>query len=201
MYDKDFLIKKDVVSNGYDKDFSLARSILVRQGDFEPMREFIMAVPTWDTFRVAANVSKSQRKRYGRVYARIKRMLDCGADTFFITLTFNEGVLSSTTKETRRRYVSRFLRCCFFDYVANIDYGSSNGREHYHCVVASMEGLKGVKALCNENYGYGFTCVERIGKKDKDGSAVSRYVVKLARHAVKHGALDALNRSCMIYKR
>ena len=50
----------------------------------------------------------------------------------FGTLTFNDKILNSTNKDTRRKYVNRFLNDNTIEYIANIDYGKVNNREHYH---------------------------------------------------------------------
>lgn len=74
----------------------------------------------------------------------------------FGTLTFTDDVLKKTSKETRRRYVARFLNDNSIHYVANIDFGKKDDREHYHFI-----------ALCNSKiepgtWPYGFDKYKRI---------------------------------------
>lgn len=121
-----------------------------------------------------------------RLKKRIRKMLDSGVDCYFITLTFNDETLLTTKDKTRRKYVQQFLKENCADYVANIDFGKKNGREHYHGVV------------CCENlndWDYGFKKYELI-VVDND-IALSSYITKLSAHAIK----DSTVRSHLIYAR
>jgi hypothetical protein len=117
-------------------------------------------------------------------YARVKRLKDriadmlCEGTCYFLTLTFSDDVLENTSEATRRRYVTRFLKSLSDTYVANIDFGSQNGREHYHAVVLtdspSMEGWDRL----------GFSNAKKIGSEE-DFTPVAKYISKLTNHAVK----------------
>lgn len=56
-------------------------------------------------------------------------------NAIFLTMSFNDTTLNRTTKETRKRYIKNFLRNETALYIANIDYGTLNNREHYHAIV------------------------------------------------------------------
>lgn len=100
----------------------------------------------------------------------------------FITLTFNDKTLSKTNDLTRRKYVARYLKRYCKEYVANVDFGGLNGREHYHAVVSS-------DIVLNEWYRYGAIKVERVRPLENSSARISRYITKLTNHALKLGAV------------
>lgn len=120
------------------------------------------------------------RGRIYRVRTKILSIMIIGACSF-LTLTFTDEVLANTTEETRRRYVSRFLKSKCTDYVANIDYGKINGREHYHAVV------NGINIDMSDWDKYGYSHCVSVGRKDDQTTAskISKYLYKLSNHATK----------------
>lgn len=122
-------------------------------------------------------LNNARYHRVKRLKERIKLMLDMGLCTF-ITLTFRDDVLDKTSEETRRKYVKRYLKGLSPCYVANIDYGGMNGREHYHAIViGDFTDLN--------TWSYGFQKNEKIRHTDKDIEKLSKYVSKLTNHAIK----------------
>lgn len=120
-------------------------------------------------------------RRLKTLRKRLNHMFITYPDCYFVTFTFTDDVLSSTSDATRRLYISRVLRGN--EYVANIDFGKTTGREHYHAVVNAF--------ISDEQYPYGFKNVERIRLDfDEVGNCLStrrlsKYVAKLANHALK----------------
>lgn len=117
-------------------------------------------------------------------YARVKRLKDrirdmlCDGKCYFLTLTFNDETLAKTSAQTRRKYVTLFLKNASDTYCANIDFGSENGREHYHAVIkADTIDMTPWDA-------YGFSNAKKIASED-DCTPVAKYVSKLTNHAVK----------------
>lgn len=116
-------------------------------------------------------------KRTTRASNRIELLIS-NYETLFLTLTFKSETLESTTEETRRLYVARFLKSVSPHYVANIDYGKQNGREHYHAIVVGTDidyskwhkfgAIKGVKI-----------------RKGSNPLQLSKYINKLSLHACK----------------
>ena len=144
-------------------------------------------------FKVASALNHSSYKRRIRLYERIESMLK-SSKCLFLTLTFTDSVLDTTTEETRRKYVRRFLKSFNTQYVANIDYGLQNEREHYHCVIA-------IDRIEYSKWKYGNIDFERIrlSKRDVETSSkcLSKYIVKLTNHALKD-----TNKTCyVIYSR
>lgn len=132
-------------------------------------------------------------------YERIKRLKNRVASILlngaccFITLTFNDETLASTTEKQRRVAVSRYLKQYRCKYVANVDYGSKNKREHYHALInCEKVDFKSWRKFGNIN-------AKRVRNKDieSDKSKLSKYIAKLSNHAIK----ETTKRSCLIYSR
>lgn len=133
----------------------------------------------------SSNAKKTQRLR-----ARISSYINDGP-CIFLTLTFTDKVLDSTSEDTRRTYVTRFLKEHTIKYVANIDYGKINQREHYHAVVRTDVDFD------YRWWPYGAINFQRISHEDIDIKRISKYITKLTNHAVKSS-----NKRCvLIYSR
>jgi hypothetical protein len=78
-------------------------------------------------------------------------------------------------------------------YVANIDYGAKNKREHYHALINCD------KIDFSNWRKYGNINAERVKNKDieSDKIKLSKYIAKLSNHAIK----ETTKRSCLIYSR
>ena len=66
-------------------------------------------------------------QRTKRLKNRIAKLLE--SPCLFLTFTFNDKILLNTSSKTRRVYVRNFLEP-LGAYVANVDFGAENGREH-----------------------------------------------------------------------
>lgn len=180
----DFSLKGDVLEHGIDKAFSAARkwAFLGDSSRLENLRASYGA----ETLRVARNVAQGQRAKYNRCREHVEGFMAKRA--YFVTLTFTDGCLASTSAKTRRRYVSRVLKAIAgAEYIANIDYGDvkknaeSNEREHYHAIVVCDRAPALVWWVSN----CGHVTVELIPRKKADFERVCRYTAKLSRHALK----------------
>lgn len=130
---------------------------------------------TLEEFNCCEKIYNSFRKRQARLKNRIENMI-VNRECLFLTLTFTDGVLSSTSFDSRKKYVLRFLNGLRCAYVGNVDYGSTNCREHYHCVVACDN------VSCNDWF-YGAINFKRI--LNKNPLALAKYVAKLTNHSLK----------------
>lgn len=135
----------------------------------------------------ARKINKASYNRYKRLKDRIMSYLQSGK-CIFATLTFRNDVLDSTTTETRRKYVQRYLKSISSFYVANIDFGSSTEREHYHAVI--------LKDFINDTWEYGFTWFEKI-RYSLSKEKISEYLTKLTNHGIK----ESTKRYALIYSR
>lgn len=126
------------------------------------------------------NILKANEQRRHRLNKRISIMLNY--DCIFLTLTFTDDCLSSTSSSTRRQYVRRWLDYVSVLYVANIDFGSKNHREHYHAVI-----LPNCDKIDYTSFGHGAVNGKRIHSSDNDDDCtrLSKYISKLSNHAIK----------------
>lgn len=143
----------------------------------EVVSSFLADEESCKIWREAEKINLAYYARVKRLKCRIADMLQEGT-CFFLTLTFTDQVLESTSPLTRRRYVTRFLKGLSDTYCANIDFGSLNDREHYHAVVlCSAPDMSGWDKL-------GFSNAKKIGSED-DFKPIAKYISKLTNHAVK----------------
>ena len=130
------------------------------------------------TLKVANNLNHASYKRVARLKERIREAVESGS-AYFLTITFNNETLSKTNEKTRRLYITRWLKSLTPFYVANIDYGEKNGREHYHAVITSDKRPP-------KTWSYGFIDILKVKTTETDTKRISKYISKLTNHAIKH---------------
>ena len=141
-----------------------------------------------ENWEEARRINHASRARINRLKKRIASMLKNG-ECLFLTLTFTDEVLAKTTEDTRRQAVRRYLKSFGVPYVANIDFGKKNGREHYHAVIQTYH-------VDYAAYTYGAINGERI-RSVEDYVKLSKYVAKLTNHAIK----ETNKRQVIIYSK
>lgn len=141
-----------------------------------------------DSYLEAEKINHASYQRTKKLKSKIATMLD-KSDCCFLTMTFDDHILSTTTNDTRRRYISRFLRSLGVPYIANKDFGKQNHREHYHAVIQSPR-------LDLNSYSYGFIFAETVYRA-KDTTKLAKYIAKLTNHAIK----ETTKRSVIMYSR
>lgn len=119
---------------------------------------------------------QNYRDRVKRARKKIESILAIGP-CVFLTLTFTDKVLETTSIDTRKKYVKRFLHTISSDYVANIDFGKENGREHYHAIVQ-------IDKVDFTTWHYGAINGRKIVFVENP-IILAKYIVKLANHALK----------------
>lgn len=155
-----------------EEDGEVSRIIV--NGVYYDFLDYCRNVPSLDC---ALRINESKKRKSSKVREKIEELVFSGK-AIFITLTFSNETLKNTSFETRRRYVARYLKQYSKNYVANVDYGAKNGREHYHAVVSN-------DITFDNWYKYGAIHEERVRTKEDDLVRVSRYVSKLSNHALK----------------
>lgn len=172
------------------------RSDFVNFNTGEVEMDYNSALNVWWFYRYSKDfedclkIIHADNRRYNRLFARIKWIMDLGTCIFF-TLTFTDEVLSSTTEKQRRRYVQMFCKRNSNMYIANIDFGKQKGREHYHGIM-----------LCSdpsivEKWEYGYSNAKIVHDNKEDTDRLSRYILKIANHFVK----ESVKRNYVIYSR
>lgn len=160
-------------NNGYYETFNDNGEVIYTNA----MNEFLKWMKADEVLECAHLLNESKRRKYMKARKKTENLILSG-HAIFITLTFRDETLSKTTLETRRRYVSRYLKANSQTYVANLDYGHLNGREHYHAIAQDDINLK-------DWHKYGAIKIERVPTVQDDFNRVVKYVVKLTRHALK----------------
>ncbi len=150
----------------------------------------------------ASKINKARFYRAKRLETRISNMLEDG-HCIFCTFNFRDEVLANTSIETRRKYITKFLKSFNCQYVANIDFGSDKeytdrkgrkqkgtSREHYHALVC-------IDKLPSNAWPYGYQWLEHVRVKDNCSRKISKYISKLTNHAIK----ESTKRYALIYSR
>ncbi len=143
--------------------------------------------------KVAKLLNQGRARKSKNIKERITYMLEEYKQAYFITFTFNDSTLLNTNALTRRRYVIRALKNSSNDYLANIDFGADNGREHYHAV--------STQPLLQEHWSYGFIKCIRIGHSESEPAKVGKYITKLNNHALKRSTRGNVRFNPIIYSR
>ncbi len=128
----------------------------------------------WKLLKECERILHASNARKNRVKKRVENLLE--KSCVFLTLTFSDDSMKKTSTETRRRYVRMFLDG-YGAYVANIDFGAQNGREHYHAI------LQCDRLVDCSSWTYGNLDVKRI--LNPNSQALSKYISKLTNHAIK----------------
>ena len=193
---KDVAIKEAIFNDNLDVTFNNAL-FKAFKGDGEDL-ETLKEIYGKDVARVTKNINDSKYKKYKRCYKRIEQMVLEG-NAWFVTLTFSDKTLDSTSHSTRRQYVRRNLQQHFEIYVANVDYGTKNEREHYHALIRCEHNpTNEIKAFWDK---YGFSKIEHVGTTEDDAKRTIKYVVKLTRHALKKTTSKGQTTDRVIYSR
>lgn len=140
-------------------------------------------------WKECGRISNAHCKRVIRLRQRVAEMV-INADCIFLTFTFTDKYLFRLQPHFRRIAVKRFLSALNAPYVANIDFGKKNGREHYHALVA-------VDKVDYSKWKYGAINGQKIRNDTEDTERIARYIAKLTNHAIK----ETTKRSVILYSR
>lgn len=189
----DFLLYRKAKQTVYKYVYNVD-NISVEQYDIALQTLYDLRIKNPKHYKEFSRLMNSRCHRVARLRERIRGMIlnSEGEICLFLTLTFRTDILEKTTKETRRRYVQRFLNSLQCNYTANIDFGAKNHREHYHCVIQ-----KSYIDYSLWNKPYGRIDGISIGYGDLDTERVAKYIAKLTNHAIK----ETTKNSYILYNR
>lgn len=144
----------------------------------------------YDDVKEARKINKASYQRVKRLKDRITYLITNNV-CLWCTLTFTDDVLNSTSPDTRKQYVRKYLKAISPNYIANIDYGSENEREHYHALVVADYVPSG-------SWSYGFDEYIKVRTKQTTSPVrMAKYISKLTNHAIK----ETTKRCSIIYSR
>lgn len=132
------------------------------------VHRYVNALHSWNT---------SRRAKKKRLYEKLVRW-SVEDVVSFVTLTFNDETLDHTIFSVRKGYVKLCLDKSCLDWVANIDFGEKNGREHYHAIVKGCQN----KVLTDLWSGNGFLKIDTVSEVS---GSLCEYIDKLCNHALK----------------
>lgn len=170
--------KISAIDSGLVKQVSRAHANVYFRDD-ERARDKLVDELGIDKYMSILNLGRSIHRRRKKVSDTIvsysKERLVFG------TLTFNNEVLSSTDERHRRIRLVRFLKSRFpSGYIGNVDYGKKNGREHYHFIAISLDGV-----LPLNEWRSGYSDIRIVGNDEDERAKIAQYLTKLERHALK----------------
>lgn len=157
---------------------------------YQEIKQFEMTVPKL-YLKWCTNYLDSDYKKRTRLLNRVKNMIN--KKCIFLTFTFTDESLASSTSDDRRRYVRRYLNMFSDVYVANIDFGDPikyTGREHYHAIIQA-------NSVDYSKWKYGSINGEIVYASSKSPEKLSLYINKLTNHAIK----DSTTRQHLIYSK
>lgn len=180
--------KNDIVKNGIHKDFLTLKKQMFLDGMNSNDKELYLKYFDRETidncFRIynaikkrkAYNLEEILKWCFARKYIKKYRKYKI----IFGTLTFSDETLGKTSKETRRRLVARYLKSDknVVHYIANIDFGDENGREHYHFLAFTKDKIE-------TKWGRGICYFKELKQTKKDIKATTKYILKLNNHCFK----------------
>lgn len=193
MIPKDFEIKESVLECSQDKEYNKAKRKAFL-GDCSAIQDFKINYGE-EVARVARNIVSSQYKKYKRVRDRTTDII-VTSSAVFLTLTFSDETLAKTSEKTRREYVRKYLKTQSTEFVANIDYGTKNEREHYHAIIYAPNQKIDLAPWKKR----GFIFAEKIRFKDSE-KRLAKYIAKLTRHALKESTKRKTHCPRLIYSR
>lgn len=183
-------------ANSLMNEYGVVSYVLTHnKGDLMPineLRDICINDGKYDVFNECLKINDASYKRTKRLKDRIASMLLDG-ECLFLTLTFNDDALRDTTAKQRRVAVSRYLKQFNCKYVANIDFGTKNNREHYHAII-NCERVR-----LDSWRKYGNINVKRVRNRniDNDKTRLAKYIAKLSNHCIK----ETTKRSSLLYSR
>ena len=132
----------------------------------------------YNDIKEARKINKASYQRIRRLKDRISQYIQ-EKPCIWATLTFTEDVLNTTSADTRRQYVRRFLKKHCDTYIANIDFGDEKEREHYHALMV-------VDKMKPGSWSFGWDKYKRVRVNQKSSPIrISKYISKLTNHAIK----------------
>ena len=160
----------------------------LNDNELQVYRMMAQAFP--EEWKEAYRVNDASYHRTKRLKTKIKAMITSGS-CIFLTLTFTNKVLDTTSQDTRKQYIKRALKSMSDIYIANIDYGSKKEREHYHAIVLADR-------VDHNTWKYGNIDFERVRVEQEDSPVkIAKYITKLTNHAIK----ETVKQNRLIYSR
>lgn len=196
-------LKKDLIVSGRMKEYRAIRRANAEMGTYFDLNRFIeneiLCNALFDMTPMEVveceRIRKNTYQQIKKIHDHLCFLCDGNWDLFFMTFTFNDKTLETTTRKTRRDRISRLLNDFSEDYILNIDYGEKNEREHFHAIVCISDSKNKSypiekKGYVNfpyfdDKYKYGYYSAELCRITPDDKKRLSGYISKLTLHSIK----------------
>ena len=118
-----------------DVDIELLTKVIeYNHARFEAFKNNLPFIPNKDYERI---LTARYQKRY-RIKRRLVYLLSRYNYIWFCTFTFSDKYINKTER-TKRDLIKSVLSTHDFKYILNVDYGSQNKRQHFHCILGTNE--------------------------------------------------------------
>lgn len=207
-------LKKELIEKGIFKEYREKSYELYKElNDYEKKDEELIKLYgelNAKALKQLLNCRKKQKEKVLNQLLFYQNRIEYGVH--FITFTFTDEVMNTTTPEERKRRVVRALQH-YTDFSLNIDYGKRTEREHYHAIayyekerlpwILKIIGKEKHKindgekekyitvlkiedtALNNYEKNTGNIAIEEVKNKEKDNKKISYYLSKITLHSIK----------------
>lgn len=184
-------IKKNIYLNNLFENIGFYNANTFENDSLEIMYDSLCDKFGFRSIIEGIRINDARYHKIRRLKNKIDTIINTNKKSFFLTLTFTNDSLNRLSDKTRRRYVHYYLKSISNNYVANIDFGKRNHREHYHAVVQT-------DFINSKKWLYGNLDFEEIDITNvKSSECLSKYVAKLVNHAIK----ETSKRCVLIYSR
>lgn len=182
------MLKNELIVNGTYKEFLQFKKELF-QGGFDSHMKSLYEIyfDNLETVEECFKIYYANRQRKKNNWNEICKWLFAinkfesfkNFKIVFGTLTFKDKVLENTNERTRTRYITKFLSEETYHYIANVDYGSKNNREHYH-FIAMID-----KKIDLKKWKHGSNKVSFVPLDKNEIQSIKNYLLKLNNHSYK----------------
>lgn len=122
-------------------------------------------------------------QKVGRIKKRLLYLLLRYDYVWFCTFTFSDKYINKSER-TKRDVIKKYLNTHDFKYILNIDYGKTNQRQHFHCILATNIDMD-VNQFFQSFYKGGFSLSIPCKKGVDDLTRLTKYIDKLVNHCIK----------------
>ena len=181
-------MKNSLITSGvYQLFLDTKKQFYLLKLDYNNEKTYLEIIPDIDIIKECFKIYRANRQRKYNNWNEICKWYYAMENIpsykkyklVFGTLTFNDKTLSNTSERTRTRYVTKFLSDNTFHYIANIDFGEKNNREHYHFIAMVKNNIDMSK------WSYGGNKIKNVPLSKKDVKSVKNYLLKLNNHSYK----------------
>lgn len=210
--------KRELIENGTYREYIKARTEIykrtktdeddyftqqMRKSEFFALERQYAEKYGFGTLKCLQQIHEASRKRRQKAEVHVVWWLDNYDMSRYIivlgTLTFSDEMLHQWSEKYRREKIQQTLKSACVDYIADIDFGERNGREHYHFIGLfdrdTLYKVKGkgkgadkkfYKSVVLDEW-QAFYDIKEVIESEKDRRKCISYMSKVTNYALKGG--------------